>query len=127
MREAEEYPVYVLDRCRQWLNLLPDRDYEGLAARIDLLAQVGPALARPTVDVIKTSRHANMKELRYGKLRVLFAFDPKTQAVLLLGGSKEDRWTDWYVRNIPIADDLFDDWLGALQRNPDWADRPDRA
>jgi hypothetical protein len=124
MMGSDDYAVFVLDSCRDWMNSLRDRDYEGLAARIDLLAEVGPALGRPTVEVIKASRHINLKELRYGKLRILFAFDPRTQAVLLLGGSKKNRWTEWYEENIPIADDLFDEWLGNLRRNPDWADKP---
>jgi hypothetical protein len=104
---------------------LPQRDYEALAARIDLLAEVGPSLARPLVDAVRGSRHSNMKELRYSKLRVLFAFDPRTQAVLLLGGSKEDRWTEWYEESIPMADDLYEEWLDNLERNPHWADNPD--
>jgi hypothetical protein len=89
------------------------------------LAEQGPATSRPVVDTISGSRHSNMKELRSGKLRILFAFDPRTHAVLLIGGSKENRWTEWYEENIPVADDLFDDWLAHLERNPDWADNPD--
>lgn len=77
-----EYDVYVLDGCSDWMGGLPQKDRNDLAARIDLLAEQGPALSRPAVDGIKGSRHANMKELRHGKLRVLFAFDPKQQAVL---------------------------------------------
>ena len=122
---VEEYEIYVLSGCEKWLNSLPEKDYEALAGRIDLLAEQGPATPRLTVDTIKGSRHSNMKELRSGKLRMLFAFDPQTQAVLLLGGSKQDRWTQWYEENIPVADDLYDDWLDNLERNPDWADEPD--
>jgi hypothetical protein len=120
-----EYAVYVLEGCQKWLDSLQQRDYEALAARIDLLAEVGPSLARPLVDAVRGSRHSNMKELRYSKLRVLFAFDPRTQAVLLLGGSKEDRWTEWYEESIPMADDLYEEWLDNLERNPHWADNPD--
>jgi hypothetical protein len=45
--------------------------------------------------------------------------------VLLLGGSKEDRWTEWYEESIPMADDLYEEWLDNLERNPHWADNPD--
>ncbi|TCO43857.1 hypothetical protein EV646_11149 [Kribbella antiqua] len=121
----EEYGIYVLDGCLEWMNSLPDKDFEGLSARLDLLAEHGPALPRPTVETIKGSRHPNMKELRYGKLRVLFAFDPSTRAVLLLGGSKQDRWTEWYEVHVPLADELFDEWLDNVKRNLHWADEPD--
>ena len=121
----EEYGIYVLDGCLERMKSLPDKDFEGLSARLDLLAEQGPALARPTVETIKGSRHPNMKELRYSKLRVLFAFDPETRAVLLLGGSKQDRWVEWYEEHIPLADELFDEWLDRVKRNPNWADDPD--
>jgi len=60
-----------------------------LLAHAKLLAQFGPNLGRPTVDTLKASRHANMKELRFawsGEVwRVAFALDPKRQAILLVG------------------------------------------
>ena len=36
-----------------------------LLAHARLLAQFGPHLGRPTVDTLKGSKHANMKELRF--------------------------------------------------------------
>ena len=36
-----------------------------LLAHAQLLAEFGPGLGRPTVDTLKGSRHANMKELRF--------------------------------------------------------------
>jgi hypothetical protein len=35
----EEYDVYVLDGCSKWMDSLPTREYDALAARIDLLAE----------------------------------------------------------------------------------------
>ncbi len=61
-----------------------------LLAHALLLRDYGPGLGRPTVDTLKGSKHANMKELRFrqGKevWRVAFAFDPSRQAVLLVAG-----------------------------------------
>lgn len=40
-----------------------------------------------------------MKELRAAKggaLRVLFVFDPRRMAILLLGGDKSGEWNEWY-------------------------------
>ena len=60
-----------------------------------------------------------MRELRIQHAgrpyRVLYAFDPRRTAILLLGGDKtgDDRWYDTYV---PLADDLYDEHLIQLQR-----------
>ena len=51
-----------------------DREYRPLAKGLQdellahalLLSQFGPGLGRPTVDTLKRSKHANMKELRFG-------------------------------------------------------------
>jgi hypothetical protein len=54
-----------------------------------------------------------MKELRSfgGFLCALVAFDPRLRAIVLLGGDMTDDWTGGYERNIPIADDLYDEHL----------------
>ena len=70
------------------------------------------------MDTIKGSRHANMKELRppAGSVRILFAFDPRRAAILLLGGDKTNRWREWYREMIPIADILYDEYLDEIRR-----------
>jgi len=59
-----------------------------------------------------------MKELRppATNIRILFAFDPRRIAILLIGGDKTNRWQEWYDENIPIADALYDDYLEELRR-----------
>jgi hypothetical protein len=52
-----------------------------------------------------------MKELRAGTVRVLFIFDPRRQAVVLVGGDERGDWKGWYHKNIPLADDLYDTYL----------------
>ena len=47
-------------------------------------------------------------------MRVLFAFDPRRTAILLLGGDKSRRWSSWYAEAIPAADRLYDEHLQAL-------------
>ena len=58
-----------------------------------------------------------MKELRPlgTNIRVLFAFDPRRMAILLIGGDKTDRWSEFYEEMIPIADDLYDEHLEELR------------
>jgi hypothetical protein len=87
-------------------------------AVVRLLEEKGPALARPYSDVITSSRHPNMKELRIqhkGKpYRVLYAFDPRRKAILLLGGTKVGK-ARWYRTAVPRADQLYEEHLRELQ------------
>jgi hypothetical protein len=99
-----------------WIDLTPEQQ-EALDDRVMLLAEQGPGLKRPVVGDIEGSRHTNMKELRASKggaLRVLFAFDPRRHAILLLGGDKSGQWNEWYRLAIPQADDLYDIHLQEL-------------
>jgi len=64
-----------------------------------------------------------MKELRCrvvfphhrAELRVLYAFDPRRNAVLLIGGDKTGK-PGWYEKYVPVADRLFDDQLQQIER-----------
>lgn len=107
--------------CEAWADGLGQADAEALLAAIRILRDVGPSLGRPLVDRIEGSRHANMKELRPGstgrtEVRVLFAFDPRRRAILLVGGDKSKDWKGWYKRNIPIADDRFDEHQARIRK-----------
>jgi hypothetical protein len=97
-----------------WWNTLTEEEQAEVNTKVELLEEHGPTLARPHADVITTSRHSNMKELRgkvgASQLRVLFAFDPRRTALLLIGGDKTGD-PKWYERFVPIADDLFDQHL----------------
>jgi hypothetical protein len=113
------WEVEFTDEFEIWWDSLSADEQEEINAKVDLLEERGPSLSRPHADVIVRSRHANMKELR-GKvgerqLRVLFAFDPRRAALLLIGGDKTGN-PKWYEQFVPIADDLFDRHLKALER-----------
>jgi hypothetical protein len=108
------WDVEYTEEFGAWWEDLEHDDQERLTAAVELLEELGPSLGRPLVDTLKGSKHPNMKELRPGTVRVLFAFDPRRTAILLLGGDKSGRWKDWYVEAIPEADRLFDDHLKGL-------------
>ncbi|MET7965305.1 type II toxin-antitoxin system RelE/ParE family toxin [Micromonospora sp. NPDC005305] len=44
-------------------------------------------------------------------IRVLFVFDPWSQAVLLIAGNKAGNWSRWYQQNIPMAEVAYKAWL----------------
>jgi hypothetical protein len=93
-----------------------------LLAHAKLLAEFGSNLGRPTVDTLKGSRHANMKELRFswnGQVwRVAFAYDPQRQAILLVGGDKGGAdQRRFYKRLLTVADERYDEHLGTLNQS----------
>jgi hypothetical protein len=107
------WEVEYTDQFGTWWTELKESDQNHIDAAV--LERVGPALGRPLVDTIATSRHANMKELRpIGGTRILFAFDPNRTAMLLIGGDKTGDWNRWYERMVPVADDLYDDHLAEI-------------
>ena len=87
---------------------------------IGLLERFGPNLARPQADGVKGSEFSNLKELRLqykGRpWRVLFAFDPNRNAILLVGGAKVGK-KKWYDVHIPIADERFARHLESLKKS----------
>jgi hypothetical protein len=104
---------------RQWLRALRQTDpktYRSVNVAIDMLGEAGPGLGRPLVDTLQGSSISNLKELRprSGRdvaIRILFVFDPWSQAVLLIAGNKAGDWSQWYKVAIPLAEVAFDGWL----------------
>jgi hypothetical protein len=96
-----------------WTEILNDEEYDHLIAALEQLEEHGPVTRRPFVDTLEGSKHANMKELRPratsegAHMRVLFAFDLQSRAIMLVAGNKAGNWKRWYADNIPIADALF--------------------
>ncbi len=110
-----------LEQIDDWLKTVDDDTYDQVVAALRILTEHGPGLGRPLVDSISGSRHKNMKELRPGssgrsEVRILFAFDPRRRAILLLAGDKQGVWSKWYRKNIPVADDRYDEHLETLKK-----------
>jgi hypothetical protein len=111
------WEVEYTDEFGKWWDGLTEDEQVQIDRKVHLLTEAGPLLGRPHADVITTSRHANMKELRAKTddrhLRILFAFDPRRTALLLIGGDKTGN-PGWYEEFVPLADKLFDEHLAAL-------------
>lgn len=108
----------LLNEFIDWFEALDAKDGEAVTRVIDLLAIRGPSLGRPYSGTIKNSRHALRELIIQSKgdpIRVFYAFDPKRDAVLLLGGHKagQDRF---YEECIPKAERLFDEYLNRASR-----------
>jgi hypothetical protein len=115
----EEWEVEFTDEFGGWWGGLTEAEQVDVRAEVNLLRRFGPMLGRPHVDSVASSKHANMKELRVqhrGRpYRVLFAFDPRRTAVLLIGGNKTGKGR-WYKEFVPMADRLYDEHLETLRR-----------
>ncbi len=114
-----EWEVEYTDVFEAWWGGLSADEQEDVAATVELLERKGPHLPYPFSSGINGSRHSHMRELRIqhqGRpYRVLYAFDPRRCAILLLGGDKTGA-NDWYQKNIPLADRLYDEHVETLER-----------
>lgn len=105
-----------------WIDALDDEEYDNVIAALEQLEEHGPVTRRPFVDTLEGSDHPNMKELRPratkggAHMRVLFAFDIQSRAIMLVAGDKAGNWTKWYATNIPIADRLFTEHQERLKK-----------
>jgi hypothetical protein len=91
-----------------------------IVAAANTLRTFGPTLGRPQVDTLKGSELANLKELRVQyqgePWRVLFVFDPKRRAILLVGGTKQGN-PRWYRTAIPLAEKRYRRHLAELEHD----------
>ena len=116
---SKEWPVEVTDEFVEWWGGLAVGERESVASHIGLLRRFGPNLPFPYTSAVRGPRKTALRELRlrHGRrrLRVLYAFDPRRVAVLLLGGDKTGR-KDWYGAAVPKAERLFANHLAQLRR-----------
>lgn len=106
-----EWEIYLVDEVRDWIGSLDDRSHARVVQALDILAEAGPGLGRPLVDSIRDSSIANLKELRPGSIRILFAFDPWRNTILLVAGDKSGQWKAWYETAIPLAEQRYEIYL----------------
>jgi hypothetical protein len=122
-RTAEVYSlmaweIEITDQFADWYENVTFDEAERINVAVEQLELHGPALRRPYVGTIKRSRYKHIKELipHGGFIRILFAFDPRRHAILLIGGDKTDQWDPWYDQMIPIADKLYTEYLDELRK-----------
>ena len=97
-------------------------------AALEHLQEEGPNLGRPLVDTLSNTEVKKLKELRpasprNSEIRIIFAFDPKRSAIMLLGGDKakgknnKAKWTRWYKKAIPEAEEIYSNHLKEIAVN----------
>jgi hypothetical protein len=112
------WEVEFSDEFARWWEGLNAAEQKSVDFTVSLWQQVGPTLRMPHSSGIGMSRYPHMRELRIqheGRpYRVLYAFDPRRTAILLIGGDKtgNSRWYDEYV---PRADAIYEKYLRELE------------
>lgn len=113
------WAIEFTDEFSQWWDTLAEEAQDSIDVAVDLLEICGPTLPFPHSSGIKGSRHTHMRELRVqhkgDPYRILYAFDPRHAAILLIGGNKAGDGR-WYETFVPVADKLYDDHLAALKK-----------
>ena len=113
-----EWDVEFTDEFETWWDGLTGSEQDSIDQVVGLLMAGGPMLGHPYTSKIHGSRHGLMRELRIqhqGRpYRVLYAFDPRRVAILLIGGDKTGQ-ARWYETFIPQADALYDAHLEVLR------------
>jgi len=113
------WEVEYTDELGDWWAGLTQAEQEFIDTSVRLLEAKGPNLGFPHSSGIERSKHAHMRELRVqheGRpYRILYAFDPRRYAILLLGGDKtgDNRWYDVHG---PKADKLYDIHIETLKK-----------
>ena len=119
------WDVEVTDEFKAWWNGLTEAEHISVERAVLLLEDRGPHLPFPYSSRVKGSRHSAMRELRVQHqghpYRVLYVFDPRRVALLLLGGDKtgDDRWCE---KSVPLADRLYDNDLAEIEEEDDAKD-----
>jgi hypothetical protein len=116
---AVTWNVEYTDEFEAWWDTLSEAEQESVDVSVRLLAAMGPRLPFPHSSGVKASKHGHMRELRIQHAgrpyRILYAFDPRRAAILLLGGDKTGN-ERWYDVNVPLADRLYDEHLKELEK-----------
>lgn len=116
------FTVNTSDEFDSWFTPLEEALQDDILFVVRLLQEHGPQLRRPYADTLEGTSLSNLKELRVQHrgepYRILFAFDPKREALLLIGGNKAGD-KRWYKRMIPLAEAIFEQHLATLEKGDD--------
>ena len=112
------WPVEYTDEFAAWWDGLNEGEQDAIDHVVGLLEEYGPHLEFPFSSGLKGAGLDHLRELRKQHAgrpyRILYAFDPRRTAILLIGGDKtgDDRW---YTRFTPVAERLYAVYLDELR------------
>jgi hypothetical protein len=112
------WEVEYTDEFEAWWVGLDEEEQIDIDAVVGLLEEKGPHLPYPYSSEVKGSKFGSMRELRIqhkGKpYRILYIFDARRAAILLIGGRKTGG-ARWYERYVPLAEKIYEQHLKDLK------------
>ena len=112
------WEVEYTDEFEAWWVSLDEDEQIDIDAVVGLLEERGPHLPYPYSSDVKGSRYSTIRELRIqhkGKpYRVLYAFDLRRAAILLIGGRKTGG-SRWYQKYVPLAEKIYEEHVKSLK------------
>lgn len=112
------WEVEYTDEFEAWWDKCNEAIQEDLAIAVNELSIYGPNLRYPHSSGINGSKFSHMRELRIQHkgepYRILYAFDLRRVAILLIGGCKTGK-ERWYEQHIKIADALYEAYLTEIE------------
>lgn len=106
------------DEFEAWWIGLDEEEQIDIAAVVGVLEEKGPHLPYPYSSEVKGVKYGSMRELRVkhkGKpYRILYVFDTRRAAILLIGGGKTGG-AHWYEKHLPLAKKIFEQHLKDLK------------
>ena len=117
-KQVSKIEVEFSDEFDQWWDTLSEDLQIEVNTKIDLLEHGGTTLGYPHSSKIENSKLSHLRELRIqhkGRpYRILYVFDPRRVAILLVGDKKTDD-KKWYIKNIRLAEQIYEAHLHSLK------------
>ena len=113
------WEVEYTDEFEAWWIDLDEGEQIDIDAVVGILEEKGPHLPYPYSSDVKGTQYGSIRELRIqhkGKpYRILYAFDHRRTAILLIGGKKSGSQR-WYEKYVPLAERIYEKHLKTLKK-----------
>jgi len=112
------WEVEYTDEFEAWWVDLDEGEQIDIDAVVGILEEKGPHLPYPYSSDVKGTKYGSIRELRIQHkekpYRILYAFDPRRTAILLIGGKKAGGQR-WYEKYVPLAERIYEKHLKTLK------------
>ncbi len=114
------WQIEYTDEFESWWEDLSEEEQIDIDSIVGLLEEKGPYLPYPYSSDVKGTKYGEIRELRIqhkGKpYRILYAFDIRRVAILLIGGRKTGG-NRWYEKYVPLAERIYEEHLKSLKED----------